>query len=458
MGTISPASLRQYLPYVFIVTVVITLTPAVLVWALASEGLVDGFVPLVLIGLTASIMLGYVGRTAWQRRPESKDFIFADLLLWGWIRRYRIERRLGSATALLGISSREARKDLHPSKQIEVLKDLATALESRDPYTHGHSRRVARYSAMIAEKLGLSDAEVSKVRTAAAVHDVGKLELPLEVLNKPGKLTDDEFAMIKSHAPLGAEMVKQLGDRELTEMVAHHHERLDGTGYPSRLSGNQIPLGARIIAVADTFDALTSTRAYRGAKRHKEALAILHAEAGTQLDPLAVQAFDRCYAGSLGGLTVWALLAALPHRLWAPLESQINVAQAASGTIATKAITVAAATAATGTIALSPLADPRDTSTDDARATLAANSSLAGGGPAITRVADESDASSGPAFTGKRDLGDLDGDEAREAREARELKSLRIASAGAASAPAAWPCSSLIRLKWSRSPIRTPSG
>jgi putative nucleotidyltransferase with HDIG domain len=409
MGTTHSASLTRYLPFVLLATAVVTLLPGLLVWVLASEGVIESFVPLMLIGVAASLVISFLGRVVWQRHPASDDMIFADLMLWGWIRRFRIERRLGDASAMLGLTGREDRAETQPARQIEALKDLAAALEARDPYTHGHSRRVARYSAMIAAKLGLGDDEVRKIRTAAAVHDVGKLELPLTVLNKPGKLSDDEFALIKSHAPLGAEMVKSLGDRELTEMVAHHHERLDGTGYPSRLSGEQIPLGARIIAVADTFDALTSTRAYRGAKRHKDALAVLHAEAGTQLDPQAVHAFDRCYAGSFGGLTAWALFASLPHRLWAPLESQIGVAQAAGGTVATKAITVAAATAATGTIALSPLADPRDTNTDDLTANLASSSALAGGGPAILRVVEEpllasADAAGegGPALAGSQ--------------------------------------------------------
>ena len=217
---------------------------------------------------------------------------------------------------------------------------------------------------MIAKEMELPGREVGKVRTAAAVHDVGKLEVPLDVLNKPGRLTDDEFDVIKTHAPRGAEMVSDLGDRELTEMVAHHHERLDGSGYPSRLAGEDIPLGARIIAVADTFDALTSTRAYRSAKRHKEALAILKAEAGTQLDPRVVAAFNRCYEGSLGGLAVWALFAGLPHRLWAPVESQAHDAfgGATGSTAVTKAMTIVVATTAVGGAAISTgSADPRDT-------------------------------------------------------------------------------------------------
>lgn len=352
----------HYLPEVILATILVVLGPAVIVWQLASTGTIDEFLPLVAIGLVVSMTISLTGSTIWKSRKGSTDLLFSDLMLWGWLRRWRAERRLDSALTLLDLSSTVTRAQLDPDVRIDVLKGLASSLESRDPYTHGHSRRVARYAAMIAEKMELPDEQVNRVRTAAAVHDVGKLEIPLDVLNKPGRLTDEEFDLIKTHAPIGADMVRKLGDGELTEMVAHHHERLDGTGYPSKLGGAEIPIGARIIAVADTFDALTSTRAYRPAKRHREALGILHAEAGTQLDPLVVEAFDRCYAGSLGGILVWPLLAGLPHRLWSPFESQIS---AASGTAVSKAFTVVATTAATGSIAVSAAADPRDTNTKE---------------------------------------------------------------------------------------------
>jgi putative nucleotidyltransferase with HDIG domain len=347
MGDTATASTTRYLPQVLIATLVVLAAPAVVVWGLASSGSVTAFVPLLFVGLGVSLIINFIGRTVWEATPGGDDLLFSDLMLWGWIRRVRTERRLSGARALL----LDDGTGLKPGVKIDVLKDLASSLESRDPYTHGHSRRVARYATMIAKKMDLSADEVQKVRTAAAVHDVGKLEIPLSVLNKPGRLTDEEFDVIKTHAPLGAEMVSDLGDRELTEMVAHHHERLDGSGYPSRLAGTDIPLGARIIAVADTFDALTSTRAYRPAKRHKDALGILHSEAGTQLDPLVVSAFDRCYAGSFGGITAWALLAGLPHRLWAPLESQLH---AAGGTAMSKAMTIMARAASTPTCTRTP--------------------------------------------------------------------------------------------------------
>ena len=293
----------RYLPHAVAATATVTLAPAALVWGLAATGVVTGFIPLLAVGLVVSLLVAYGGRVLWQIRPGSRDLLFSDLMLWGWLRRWRLERHLGDAVALLGLDTkgvRERSDELDPEARIKALKRLATALEARDPYTHGHSRRVARYSTMIAKKLGVPAADVAKIRLAATVHDVGKLVVPLAILNKPGRLTDEEFEVIKRHAPVGADMVSRIGDDELTQIVAHHHERLDGSGYPSQLSGGEIPLGARIIAVADTFDALTSTRAYRPAKRHRDVFRILREEAGTQLDPLAVQAFSRCYSGFWG--------------------------------------------------------------------------------------------------------------------------------------------------------------
>ena len=352
----------RYLPHAVIATAVVTLAPAALVWTLALTGAAAGFVPLLVIGLFASLLLAYGGHVLWQLRPGSRDVLFSDLMLWGWLRRWHLERRLGNAVALLGFDAdgaRERSDDLDPETRLKVLKRLAAALEARDPYTHGHSRRVARYSTMIAKKLGVPSAEVARIRLAATVHDVGKLVVPLKILNKPSRLTDEEFELIKRHAPVGADMVRQMDDEELTQIVAHHHERIDGSGYPSHLAGSAIPLGARIIAVADTFDALTSTRAYRPAKRHRDVLRILRDEAGTQLDADAVQAFSRCYSG-FGGIAAWSIVSGLPQRVLFPFGGQ---APGAGGALAAKGATVLAATAVAGSIATSSsLTDPRDTS------------------------------------------------------------------------------------------------
>src|SRR5262249_31311999 len=233
------------------------------------------------------------------------------------------ERRLASASRLLGLThggrSSATRGRPNGEQQAQLLESLAAALEARDPYTHGHSRRVARHAERIARTMGLEPAAVSEVRAAAVVHDVGKLDVPKEVLNKPGKLTDDEFEVIKIHPVRGAEMMLERDfPPALAEIVAHHHERIDGTGYPDGLAGVEIPVGSRIIAVADTFDALTSKRPYRPARPHRQALEILSAEAGSQLDAEAVRAFLSHYSG-FRPLAVWATVTHIPQRAIYPL-------------------------------------------------------------------------------------------------------------------------------------------
>jgi putative nucleotidyltransferase with HDIG domain len=176
------------------------------------------------------------------------------------------------------------------------LEQLAQVLETQIPGMEGHSQRVAVYGALVAQRMGLPREDVDRVRQAGAIHDVGKIETPAEILNGSGPLDEEDFAVVQRHAIAGARMVAAaLGDDELTAIVRHHHERLDGTGYPDRLRGEEIPLGARIVAVADTFDAVTSERPYQPALAQEEALALLDVEARTCLDPDVVAAFrERC--------------------------------------------------------------------------------------------------------------------------------------------------------------------
>jgi putative nucleotidyltransferase with HDIG domain len=290
-------------------TFAVAVLPVLVVTAIQATGALRS--TLSSIGAAAGLSIGasVAGAALWSRRRGARDFVFADLVLWGWVRRLRTERRLANVSELLG-----DRTKLSPRRQAELLERLSTALEARDPYTHGHSRRVTRYAEAIARRMGLTAAQVAKIRTAAAVHDVGKIETPRDVLNKPGRLTDEEFAAIKRHPADGARLVAGMDDPELTAMVRHHHERLDGRGYPDGLEAANIPLGARIIAVADTFDAITSTRPYRAGAKHKTALDILKKEAGSQLDPAAVGAFLSYYSGRRS-VAWWGLLATEPPRL-----------------------------------------------------------------------------------------------------------------------------------------------
>jgi putative nucleotidyltransferase with HDIG domain len=173
------------------------------------------------------------------------------------------------------------------------LERLVLALESRAPGTYGHAQRVAAYAGEVARSLGLGRVEARRIKRAGAIHDVGKCKVPGEILNKPGPLTVQEFVIVSRHAQYGAAMVAGLGDPELTAIVRHHHEHFDGSGYPDGLAGEEIPLGARVVAVCDTFDALTTRRPYRTPIGYPAALAALDDEAGIQLDPEIVGVFQQ---------------------------------------------------------------------------------------------------------------------------------------------------------------------
>lgn len=349
------ASIRR-LPQAAVATFAVVGIPILAVSALRASGEVTSLVPLVAAGVVLSVGASYLGAAVWATRKGSGDVLFADLMLWGWLRRWWAERQVAGAVRLLGLreSGGDPPAQLSSSRRARLLKQLAAALEARYPDTHGHSRRVARHAAAIAKRMGLPREKVARIRTAATVHDVGKIDIPSTIIEKPGALTDAEFAVVKRHPGIGARMVAGLDDEGLTRIVRHHHERLDGAGYPDGLAGAQIPLGARIIAVADTFDAVTSTRPYRAARRHKEALRLLSAEAGTQLDPEAVRAFRRYYSGHRP-VAIWALLLNSPRQLIASLTGQAKLAGAVAATTV--------ATAAAGNMAITaPKADDQRSS------------------------------------------------------------------------------------------------
>jgi len=167
---------------------------------------------------------------------------------------------------------------------------LARAVDARDVYTGSHSQRVAELAARMARRLGLPDEEVELTRLAASLHDLGKLAIPEEILRKPGPLTEPERLVLERHPQIGFRMLESLGVDPVAEWVLHHHERWDGSGYPDGLPGDQIPLGARIIFVADAYDAMTSERVYRRRVLPQQAIAELQRCAGTQFDPEIVDA------------------------------------------------------------------------------------------------------------------------------------------------------------------------
>lgn len=187
----------------------------------------------------------------------------------------------------------------HDQKNEDLLNNifrmLAATLDARDPYTAGHSIRVAEYAGLIGEQAGLAPAQLDQLRKSALVHDIGKIGIKDAILLKTGKLTDHEFNQIKQHPAIGAGIFEQYNmTNELLSLVPgikYHHERFDGKGYPEGLSGEDIPLFGRIIAVADAYDAMTSDRTYRNSMSPQEAISILRDGKGTQWDPEFAQLF-----------------------------------------------------------------------------------------------------------------------------------------------------------------------
>ncbi len=174
----------------------------------------------------------------------------------------------------------------------EILAILTTLLEAKDTYTAAHSDNVRRLSLNLARAMGLSPDEVFEVSVAASLHDIGKVDIPDSIINKPGKLTDEEFAKIKSHPTASFKMLEGLSSfGKIRDIALHHHERVDGRGYPDGLAGDDLSVGAKIVAVADTYDAITTTRSYRNALTHEYALEEIMRVAGSQLDKKAAEAF-----------------------------------------------------------------------------------------------------------------------------------------------------------------------
>jgi diguanylate cyclase (GGDEF)-like protein len=170
---------------------------------------------------------------------------------------------------------------------------LARAVDAKDAYTHSHCETVAELCAMIGYELGLDAAHLSRLRLAGLLHDVGKIGIPDTILHKPGPLNDDEYAVMKTHPTLGHDIVVAAERQEEAYWILHHHERIDGAGYPDGLAGEQIPLESRIILVADAFEAITADRPYRQHRTVDEAIGELRRAAGTQFDPRCVAALER---------------------------------------------------------------------------------------------------------------------------------------------------------------------
>jgi len=193
--------------------------------------------------------------------------------------------------------SAEANRELF----IGTVKGLAAAIDGKDPYTRGHSERVSRFSIAIAQRLGLTDDEVEKIRISALLHDVGKIGIDDSILKKPSALTDEEYEIMKKHPQKGYKIMSQIpAMKEFLPGMYMHHEMVDGKGYPQGLKGDEIPMMGRIVAVADTFDAMTTERPYQKAMEFDDALARIESFVGTRYDPAVVAALiEACKEGQI---------------------------------------------------------------------------------------------------------------------------------------------------------------
>lgn len=229
-----------------------------------------------------------------NRYPQTK--VVPDEVLLGvvlvlvgylWVQELRDrERLLAINRALI-----KAQKQLEQA-ELATITTLVLTEEAKDPYVRGHSKRVTRCAVEMASELGLAESERKIIERAGILHDIGKVGISDAILHKPGKLNDEEWAIIKKHPQRGSEILEPLQFlREEKDMICHHHERLDGKGYPDGLKGEEIPLGARILAVADTFDAMNSERSYRKPLSEDAIISELKKARGSQLDPRIVTAF-----------------------------------------------------------------------------------------------------------------------------------------------------------------------
>lgn len=232
-------------------------------------------------------------------------FVAVTALALRWLMACELKRRSEADEARVKATDRLV---LLLQQSVEA---LSHTLSQRDPYTAGHQARVSALSVAIAERMGLPADRVEAIRTGALLHDVGKIAIPAEILSKPGRLSPEEFNLVKGHARIGTTIVAKIDfDSAVHAVVGQHHERLDGSGYPQGLRGDAIPLEARIVAVADIVEAMTSHRPYRPALGIAAAEAEIRALRGHKLDAAAV---DTCLAVIADGLEkVWPDYGAMP--------------------------------------------------------------------------------------------------------------------------------------------------
>ncbi len=254
-------------------------------------------IPVILVTAKADVRAKIEGLEEGADDYLTKPFNFAELK--ARIRSLLNQRALEAELKKKNEFLEKLNFDLVLSKKqvfVQTIEALAFAIEAKDTYTHGHSRRVALLTENVARQLGLSDLQVERARIAAVLHDIGKLGIPEATLQKPGRLTEEELRVIKLHPVLGHRILATV--TELTDVarcILHHHERYDGGGYPDSKSYSEIPLESRVIAVCDSYDAMTSDRVYRKGLGHEVAIAELVKWSGKQFDPQCVEAFLALY-------------------------------------------------------------------------------------------------------------------------------------------------------------------
>jgi putative nucleotidyltransferase with HDIG domain len=237
------------------------------------------------------------GRTygaLWMNIPESRGQNFANMQTLANQAAIALERSI-----LLSESRQQAKQIESAYAELEVTYDrtltaLMSALDARDRETEGHSTRVSRLACMLGEELGLNGYQLKSLERGSLLHDIGKIGISDTILHKPGKLTDDEWHIMRVHPDIGARIVEGIPFlQETLPVIRYHHERWDGSGYPLGLKGHEIPIQARIFAVADVFDALTSSRTYRKRSSAQEAVRYLTENSGRLFDPSIVQALTQ---------------------------------------------------------------------------------------------------------------------------------------------------------------------
>ena len=302
------SELKRLWPQAVLATTATVILPVVAVLALTWLGFALPHILASVLGtLAISIGIASLGASIWNRRKESVDVAFGELMLWRYLRRRRAVGRAEKNVTEVDLGPDRVKNGqkrvirLEQDGSLEVLHRLTLALEATDPYTMGHSRRVERHVHRTAMAMGLSTLEIRELRIAAALHDVGKICVPDRILRKDAALTPEEMAIVREHVSVGAMMVAGAAPASVTEAILRHHEFWDGHGYPSGLAGENIPLFARVIAIADAWDAITSARPYKGGEARSRAMDVLSRERRFAVRPGTrrglPQGPSRCLAG-----------------------------------------------------------------------------------------------------------------------------------------------------------------